>query len=56
MKRAMGVADRLNLWCAPAPVADYTPYRTAAIERVHLMKDVLWEYLGLVLYRIYGYI
>lgn len=56
MKRASLVAEKLGLSYVCAPVEDNTPYRTSAIDRLALMREVMWEYLGIVLYHIYGYI
>lgn len=56
MNRAMLVAKRLGLDCRPAPVRDYTPFRSSPTDRFTLMREVVWEYLALALYRVYGYI
>jgi len=56
MLRARLVARRLGLSCRPAPVKDYTPFRTSAADRFTLMREVIWEYSALALYKIYGYI
>lgn len=56
MKRASLIASKLGLEFSPAPVKDYSPYRTSALERLTLLREVLWEYAGLALYKVYGYI
>jgi uncharacterized SAM-binding protein YcdF (DUF218 family) len=56
MRRAALIAEKLKMDCRPAPVPDYTPYRRGAVDRLSLFMEVLWEYAGLVLYRVYGYI
>lgn len=56
MKRASLVVKKAGLDCGFAPVADYTPERTSALERLNLFHEVMWEYAGLALYRIHGYI
>ena len=56
MYRSMRVAERLGLDCIPAPVEDYTRDVRLSTERLALMRAVLWEFAGLALYRIYGYI
>ncbi|MBI5561913.1 MAG: YdcF family protein [Deltaproteobacteria bacterium] len=54
--RSMLVAERLGMSCSPAPVADYTALRRSAIDRLSLFHAVVWEYAGLALYKVYGYI
>lgn len=56
MYRVMSVASKLGLPCSPAPVADYTPFRRSALDRLALLREVLWEYAGLAIYKVYGYI
>ncbi|MBI5559785.1 MAG: YdcF family protein [Deltaproteobacteria bacterium] len=56
MYRAFGISRKLGLDCYPAPVKDYTQLRTGAIDRVVLLKEVIWEYCALALYKAYGYI
>lgn len=56
MTRAAFVAKKLGLDFHPAPVRDYTGYRTTAAERVSLFREAAWEYLALLLYGAYGYI
>ncbi|OGP18756.1 MAG: hypothetical protein A2054_10070 [Deltaproteobacteria bacterium GWA2_55_10] len=56
MRRAELIAKKLGLKFQSAPVADYTEYRRGAIDRLSLFRETLWEYLALVLYKIYGYI
>ncbi len=56
MYRAMRVAGRQGLECSPAPVKDYTHLRRDPTDRVALLREVLWEYAALILYRVYGYI
>lgn len=56
MYRVMRVAKKLGLSCSAAPVPDHTPFRSSAVARVALLREVLWEYTGLAIYKIYGYI
>lgn len=56
MLRSMLVSKKLGMDCAPAPVADYTRLRRSSIDRLSLFHAVTWEYAGLALYRVYGYI
>ncbi|MBI5970081.1 MAG: YdcF family protein [Deltaproteobacteria bacterium] len=56
MLRASLTAKKLGMGFYPAPVANYTGHRTSAFERVGLLGEVMWEYAGLVLYKIKGYI
>ncbi|MBW7957735.1 MAG: YdcF family protein [Deltaproteobacteria bacterium] len=56
MRRASLVAQKLGLIYISAPVEDNTPYRTSAIDRLALTREVMWEYLGIALYRMYGYV
>ena len=54
--RAMEVSRKLGLECYPAPVDNYIPYRDSPEDRISLMAEVLWEFVALKVYRIYGYI
>jgi uncharacterized SAM-binding protein YcdF (DUF218 family) len=56
MKRTLLAAEKLGLRCYPAPVEDYTPHVRISAERIELMRLVVWEYAGIALYRLYGYI
>jgi len=56
MLRSMLISEKLGMDCAPAPVADYTQLRRSSIDRLSLFHAVAWEYAGLALYRVYGYI
>ncbi|MBI5344220.1 MAG: YdcF family protein [Deltaproteobacteria bacterium] len=56
MRRSQMAAQKLGLDCVPAPIVDTTMYRTGAIDRAGLLREIMWEYAGLALYRIYGYI
>ena len=56
MKRALLVSKALRMDCDAAPVDDYTAQRSGALDRLALLREVLWEYAALVLYRVYGYI
>lgn len=56
MKRALLVSKALQIDCDAAPVDDYTALRRGAFDRLALLREVLWEYAALVLYRVYGYI
>ncbi|MBI5599243.1 MAG: YdcF family protein [Deltaproteobacteria bacterium] len=56
MSRAIAVAEKLGVDCSPAPVEDYTRFRTGAFDRLSLAGEVFWEYAALALYKAYGYI
>jgi uncharacterized SAM-binding protein YcdF (DUF218 family) len=54
--RSFRVAKKLGLDCYIASVDDYSWYRKTAIGRAGLFREVMWEYAGLFLYRLHGYI
>lgn len=54
MRRAAMTARRLGVDFAAAPAADATMHKTTPIARVHLMRDVAWEYLAFGLYWMRG--
>lgn len=54
--RSMLIAEKLGMDCAPAPVKDTTQLRRSITDRLSLFHSVLWEYTGLALYKVYGYI
>ena len=56
MYRAMLSSKKAGLNCTPAPVGDYTGEITSFLGRINLFHQVMWEYAGLVFYKIYGYI
>jgi uncharacterized SAM-binding protein YcdF (DUF218 family) len=56
MYRSYRVSKKLGLDCYPAPVEDYTWYIYSAIGRLDLFREVMWEYAGLFIYRLYGYV
>lgn len=56
MKRASLIAEKLGLSYYAAPVKDYTGFRVSGLGRLNLMHELLWEYAGIALYRLYGYI
>lgn len=56
MYRAMGASEKAGLDCTPAPVDDYTGEITSSTGRLSLFYTILWEYAGLVFYKLYGYI
>jgi uncharacterized SAM-binding protein YcdF (DUF218 family) len=56
MLRAMSVAKKLGMSCSPAPVDDYTPYRTMGVDRLSLARETAHEYAGLLYYRVMGYL
>ena len=56
MYRVMRVSAKLGLPCSASPVVDYTSFRRSAVDRVALLREVLWEYAGLAIYKVYGYI
>jgi len=54
--RAMLAARKAGLDCASAAVVDYTMYRNGGVDRLNLFYEVSWEYAGLALYWVKGYI
>lgn len=50
MRRSVMAASKLGMDFTPAPAMDATVHKTGAIARVHLMREVLWEYAALGLY------
>jgi uncharacterized SAM-binding protein YcdF (DUF218 family) len=56
MYRSLRVSEKLGLDCYPAPVIDYTEFIDSALGRLGLFRAVMWEYAGLLLYSLYGYI
>jgi len=54
MKRIELVARKLGLDFTLSPALDSTQHRTTPMARLHLMRDVLWEYSALALYRARG--
>jgi uncharacterized SAM-binding protein YcdF (DUF218 family) len=56
MRRAELIARKLGLECYPAPISDYTSEMKGPFERLALFKQTVWEYGGLAVYRLYGYI
>jgi uncharacterized SAM-binding protein YcdF (DUF218 family) len=56
MYRAKKVYEKLDMNCTPAPAGDYSRYIKSATGRFSLMREVLWEYAALVLYKSFGYI
>lgn len=56
MYRASLSAKKAGLNCSPAPVEDYTGEIGSFIGRINLFYTVMWEYAGLVFYKLYGYI
>lgn len=56
MKRAVLVAKKLGLDYTAVPVEDSSEYKRSPVGRINLMREALWEYSALVLYRVYGYI
>lgn len=54
MKRVELAAGRLGMDCYLSPAPDATMHKTTPIARVHLMRDVLWEYAALGLYWVRG--
>jgi len=54
MRRVELVAGRLGIDCYLSPAPDATLHKTTPIARVHLMRDVLWEYMALGLYWMRG--
>ncbi len=56
MRRAALIAGKLGLECYPAPISDYTGEMRGPFERLALFKQTVWEYGGLAVYKLYGYI
>lgn len=56
MKRAALIAKKLGMDFTLAPAFDATMNKTTPIARIHLMRDVLWEYTALGLYWMRGQI
>ncbi len=56
MYRSFMVSEKLGMDCYPAPVSDYTEFIDSALGRLVLFRAVMWEYAGLLLYKLYGYI
>lgn len=56
MKRTALVAKKLGMDFTLAPAFDATMNKTTPIARLHLMRDVLWEYAALGLYWMRGQI
>lgn len=56
MKRTALVAKKLGVDFTLAPAFDATMNKTTPIARVHLMRDVLWEYAAFGLYWMRGQI
>lgn len=56
MKRIELAAGKLGMDCYLSPAPDATTYKTTPVARVHLMRDVLWEYLAMGLYYLRGQI
>lgn len=54
MKRTALIARKLGMEFTLSPAFDATKHRTTPIARVHLMRDVLWEYAALGLYWMKG--
>ncbi|CAG1065300.1 hypothetical protein BAC1_00879 [uncultured bacterium] len=54
MKRTELIARKLGLEFTLSPAFDATMHRTTPIARIHLMRDVLWEYAALGLYWMRG--
>lgn len=54
--RSIRTARKAGLDCESAPVIDYTMYRVGPFDRLSLFYETAWEYAGLVIYRIKGYI
>lgn len=54
MKRTALVAKKLGMDFTLAPAFDATMNKTTPIARVHLMRDVLWEYSAFGLYWMRG--
>lgn len=56
MIRAKKVMDKIGLECVATPVDDYTWNIKSMVGRIGLFWTVSWEYAGLILYKLYGYI
>lgn len=56
MLRAKKVMQKIGLQCEAAPVDDYTWNISTMVGRIGLFWSSGWEYAGLILYKVYGYI
>lgn len=54
MRRAAMAAGRLGMDFTPVPAMDATFCKTGPLARVHLMREVLWEYAAFGLYWLRG--
>jgi len=56
MRRAAMTASRLGIDFTAVSAADATMHKTTPVARIHLMRDVMWEYLAFGLYWMRGQI
>ncbi len=56
MYRATRVAKNLGMNFSPAHAPNYTGYRTGAMDRLGLFYETSWEFIGLGIYKIKGWI
>jgi uncharacterized SAM-binding protein YcdF (DUF218 family) len=56
MKRTALTAEKLGVDYLLSPAFDATAHKTTPIARIHLMRDVLWEYSAIGLYWLRGQI
>lgn len=54
MRRSVMTAKKLGVDFIAAPAMDATMQKTGPLARVHLMREVLWEYAALGLYWVRG--
>lgn len=54
--RVIRIAKNLGMNFLPAHVPNYTDYRTGAMDRLGLFYETSWEFIGLSIYKIKGWI
>lgn len=56
MYRVIRITKNLGMNFSPAHASNYTDYRVGAIDRLRLFDETIWEFIGLGIYRIKGWI
>ena len=54
--RVSRIAKNLGMNFSPAHTPNYTIYRTGAMDRLNLFYETSWEFMGLIIYKIKGWI
>lgn len=54
--RVSKIAKNLGMNFSPAHAPNYTIYRTGAMDRLNLFYETSWEFMGLIIYKIKGWI